>query len=174
MKHAWGNVAYIETQQIHSLRWVGRLVRGRWRFKPLTTCAVGARREGVALTLGKSQGGRGKEPKTGSKDRYKKRREEGARGKESMDYEGKRGEENSEGSRSGAEINSSQNASSSTQNQSNKKPKQSASTPSPTPPSRMIRILTINIDGHSKAKWTYLCNLSCAIYPASKILTSSS
>jgi hypothetical protein len=25
----------------------------------------------------------------------------------------------------------------------------------------MIRILTINIDGHSKAKWTYLCNSSC-------------
>jgi len=44
MKHAWGNVAYIETQQIHSLRWVGRLVRGRWRFKPLTTCTVGVRR----------------------------------------------------------------------------------------------------------------------------------
>jgi len=121
MQHAWGNVAYIETQQIHSLRWVGRLVRGRWRFKPLTTCAVGVRREGVALTPGKSQGGRSKEPKTGSKDRYKRKREEGAKGKESMDHEGNRGVENSEGSRSGAEINSQQNPSNSTQNQNSKK-----------------------------------------------------
>jgi len=72
MKHAWGNVAYIETQQIHSIRWVGRLVRGRWRFKPLTTCAVGARKERVALNPGKSQGGRSKEPRTGSKDRYER------------------------------------------------------------------------------------------------------
>ena len=91
MQHAWGNVAYIETQQIHSLRWVGQLVRGRWRFKPLTTCAVGVRREGVALTPGKSKGGRSKEPKMGSKDRYKRKREKGAKGKQSMDHEGNRG-----------------------------------------------------------------------------------
>ena len=58
MKHTWGNVAYIETQQIPSLRWVGRLLRGRSRFKLFTICAVGARREGVALTQGTSQGGR--------------------------------------------------------------------------------------------------------------------
>jgi len=103
MQHAWGNVAYIETQQIHSLRWVGRLVRGRWRFKPLTSCAVGLRREGVALTPGKSQGGRSKEPKTGSKDRYKRKRKEGAKGKESMDHEGNRGVDNSEGSSSDSE-----------------------------------------------------------------------
>jgi len=122
---------------------------------------VGVRREGVALTPGKSQGGRSKERKTGSKDRYKRKREEGAKGKESMDHEGNRGVENSEGSRSGAEINSQQSPSNSTQNKKNTKQKQSASTPSPNPPSRMIRILTVNIDGHSKAKWTYLCNLSC-------------
>ena len=82
----------------------------RWRFKPLTTCAVGVRREGVALTSGKSQGCRSKEPQTGSKDRYKR----GAKGKESMDREGNRGLENSEGSRSGAEINYQQNPSNST------------------------------------------------------------
>jgi len=119
MKHAWGNVAYKETQQMHSLRWVGRLVRGRWRFKPLKTCTVGARREGVDLTPGKSQGGRSKEPRTGSKDRYKRRREEGAKGKESMDHEGKGMVENSEGSRNGAETNSQQNLSNGIQNQSN-------------------------------------------------------
>ena len=126
MKHAWGNVAYIETQQIHSLTWVVRLVRGRWRFKPLTTCAVGVKREGVALAPGKSQQGRSKKPKTGSKERYKRKHEEGAKSKESMDHEGKRGVENREGSRSGAEINSQENPSNSTQNQSNNKQKQSA------------------------------------------------
>jgi len=79
-----------------------------------------------------------------------------------MDHEGNRGVENSEGSRSGAEINAQQNPSNSTQpeNQNNKKEKEISSTSSPTPHSRMIRILTVNIDGHSKAKWTYLCNLS--------------
>jgi len=97
----------------------------------------------------------------GSKDRCKRKREKGAKGKESMDHEGNRGVENSEGSRSGAEIKSQQNPSNSTQNQNNTKQKQSASTSSLTPPSKMIRILTVNIDGHSKAKWTYLCNLSC-------------
>jgi len=96
---------------------------------------VGVRREEAALTPGKSQGGRSKEPKTGSKDRYKRKREEGAKGKESMDHEGNGGVDNSEGSRSGAEINSQQNPSNSTQNQNNKKQKQSASTSSPTPPS---------------------------------------
>jgi len=78
---------------------------------------VGVRREEVALTPGKSQGGRSKEPKTGSKDRYKRKREEGAKGKESMDHEGNGGVDNSEGSRSGAEINSQQNPNNSTQNQ---------------------------------------------------------
>jgi len=109
MKHAWGNVAYIETEQMHSLRWVGQLVRGRWRFKPLTIFTVGARKEGVALNPGKSQGGSSKEPGTGSKDRYKRRREDGAKGKGSMDHEGKGVVENSKGSRSGAETNSQQN-----------------------------------------------------------------
>jgi len=161
VQHAWGNVAYIETQQIHSLKWVGWLVRGRWRFKLLTTCAVGVKKEGVALAPGKSLGSRSKEPKTGSKDRYKRKREEGAKGKESMDHEGNKGVENIEGGRSGAETNSQQNPSNSTQNQNNEKQKQSASTSYPSPPSRMIKILTVNIDGHSKAKGTYLCNLSC-------------
>jgi len=80
---------------------------------------VGVRREGVALTPGKSQRGGSKEPKTGSKDRYKRKREAGAKGQESMDHEGNRGMENSEGSISDAEINSEQNPSNSTQNQNN-------------------------------------------------------
>ena len=79
----------------------------------------GHRWEGVALTPGKSQGGVDEEPKTGSKDRNKRRREEGAKGKESMDHEGKGMVENSEGSRNGAETNSQQNLSNSIQNQSN-------------------------------------------------------
>jgi len=131
IKQAWGNAAYIETLQIHSLGEVGRLVRGRWRFKTLTTCAAGARWKGVALTPGKSQGGRGEEPKTGSKDRYKRRHEEGAKGIESMGHEKDRGVENSEGGRNGADSDSPENPSISTQNHSNKTPKQSAFTSSP-------------------------------------------
>ena len=120
----------------------------------------GHRWEGVALTPGKSQGGVDEEPKTGSKDRNKRRREEGAKGKESMGHEENRGVENSEGGRNGDESTPPENLSNSTQNQNNSKQKQSAYTPSPTPPNRMIRILTTNIDGHSKVKRTYLCNLS--------------
>jgi len=131
IKQAWGNAAYIETLQIHSLGEVGRLVRGRWRFKTLTTCAAGARWKGVALTPGKSQGGRGEEPKTGSKDRYKRRHEEGAKGIESMGHEKDRGVENSEVGRNGADSDSPENPSISTQNHSNKTPKQSAFTSSP-------------------------------------------
>ena len=66
-------------------------MRGRWRLRPLTTCAAGVRWEGVAPTPGNSQGGRGGEPKTGLKDRYKRRREEGAKGKENTGQEGKEG-----------------------------------------------------------------------------------
>jgi len=47
--------------------------------------------EGVAPTPGNSQGGRGGEPKTGLKDRYKRRREERAKGIESTCQEEKEG-----------------------------------------------------------------------------------
>ena len=141
-KYAWGNAAYIETQQIHSLRWAGRLVRGRWRSKSLITYVAGVKWEGVALTVGKSRGGRGGEPKTGSKDRYKRRREEGEKGEESTGQAEKRGVENREGSMNDDASTSPENPSNSTQNKSNKKQKQSASTPVPTPPSRMIRMVS--------------------------------
>ena len=85
-------------------------MRGRWRLKPLTTqSATGVSWEGVALTPGKSQGGKGGEPNTGSKDRYKRRRVEGAKGKESTGQEGQRGVENNEGNMNGAESNSLEN-----------------------------------------------------------------
>jgi len=105
--------------------------------------------------------GRSGEPETGSNDSYKRRREERAKGKESMGHEEKRGVENSEGSMNGAKSNSLENSSKGTQSQINRFKKKSDAPPSPNTPSRMMRILTINIDGHSKAKWTYPCNLSC-------------
>jgi len=69
------------------------------------------------------------------------------------------------------ESNSTENPGNSAQNQSKIKQKQRAPTPIPTVLSSMIRIFTININGHFKAKWTYMCNVTCFENPDIIIMT---